>query len=71
MRVRFDSPELSDGVREAVVVADDVEETAKGCDGEKVDQAEGHLRDEGTEYGGTYVVHGDRFQAPGKIHYEH
>ncbi|KAF9416162.1 hypothetical protein HW555_006414, partial [Spodoptera exigua] len=56
--------DLFDGVREAVIVANDVEETAKHCYGDKVHKPEGNFREDGTYNTGADVVYGDRFQTP-------
>lgn len=64
MAVRLDGPDLFDGVREAVVVADDVEEPAKHGYGDKVHEPEGNFGEDGTHDTGADVIYGDRFQTP-------
>lgn len=60
----LDSPELFDRVGYSDVMSDDVKKASEGRDRNKVDKANGDLRDDRTENTRSYVINCDCFQTP-------
>lgn len=64
-------PELPDGVADADVVRDDVEQAAEGREGEQVDERDGQLREQRAHHAGAHVVNSDRLETPAKDRIEY
>lgn len=59
--LRFNGPDLANGVGQTNVVADDVEQASEGCYGQGIDETDRNFRDYWAKNTCTHVVYRYRF----------